>query len=97
MRTTNRTFVQPITRKEELVATSEEIFTINEHKGARTIEVSVAFKAADGSVLGYEHHHISGAHYDSLMSEAPVYAPGKPKNEYREIDLWYVIDLIRVD
>lgn len=38
---------------------------------------------------------IGGDKYALLMSESPEFAPGKPVNEYREIDLWHIIDLIR--
>ncbi|MER2057237.1 MAG: hypothetical protein ABTA16_00355 [Niallia sp.] len=38
---------------------------------------------------------IEGEYYDLLMSQSSEFTEGKPLNDYREHDLWYVIDLKR--
>lgn len=79
----------------EVVATKEEILRINENKINANIEVEVALKTDNDEVLQVMTYYIVNDKYELLMSESPEFAEGKPANEYREIDLWYIIDLIR--
>jgi hypothetical protein len=74
---------------------SEEFITINENKQSEIIQVFISVKSADGTVVKEEGYQIFGDEYKSLMSESPSFAPGKPANEYREVDLWHIIDSIR--
>jgi len=62
-------------------------------KDNKTILATVKW-VADGKVLGTKQYTISGDNYDLLMSASPVFAPNKPQDDFREEDLWYVINLI---
>lgn len=59
------------------------------------IAVTINLKNKNGDVVKTESYEIIGEHYDLLMSESPGFADGKPANEYRESDLWYIIDMLR--
>jgi hypothetical protein len=78
----------------EETANTEEIVSIMENKISKTINIAVEFKN-NGNLLLSESYLITGDKYNLLMSENPSFAPSKPQNEYREADLWYIIDLIR--
>jgi hypothetical protein len=93
MRATNMTFTQtmPVTKQ----AVSEDIIYKEEDKNAQYVAVTLEYKDADGNVLATKREEIIGEYFQLLMSEAPDFAPGKPANEYREQDLYYVIDMIR--
>lgn len=39
---------------------------------------------------------IDGENYELLMSESPEFALGKPANDFRIEDLWYMIDKVRL-
>ncbi|MEF2243968.1 hypothetical protein V1L65_03380 [Paenibacillus sp. IITD108] len=52
-------------------------------------------KDEQDEVIRSEQVAISGTMYELLMSENPSFAPNKPQNEYREVDIWYIVDLIR--
>ncbi|OCT12636.1 hypothetical protein A8709_33030 [Paenibacillus pectinilyticus] len=76
-------------------AVTEEMSRINETKILKNVEVTITYKDQSGFILKNEQFLISGDNYDLLMTENPDFAPGKPANEYREADLWHVIDLLR--
>jgi hypothetical protein len=78
------------------LATTEELVSIMETKLNRLVQVRVHIKDGHGEVIQNEAFDISDENYDLLMSESPSFAPGKPLNEYREQDIWHVIDLIRM-
>lgn len=73
----------------------EDFKEINENKLYKLISVTVQQFDNEDYMIREIQHTIEGDKYELLMSESPDFAAGKPKNEYREIDLWYVIDLIR--
>ncbi|MEK4328907.1 hypothetical protein MKX70_24010 [Paenibacillus sp. FSL R7-0312] len=95
MRSSNRYVTLTESVKKQVEVSTEEFYVINENKGSRIVDVTIALKSADGTVLTHEYYQVRGQHYDLLMSESPDFAPGKPPNEYREADLWHIIDLIR--
>ncbi|MFD2702800.1 hypothetical protein ACFSVM_20375 [Paenibacillus shunpengii] len=70
----------------------EALEEIYESKPQSRIDVRIAYYDGTGGVLQSFNVTISGEHYHLLMSESPEFAPGKPANEYREIDLWKIID-----
>jgi hypothetical protein len=76
------------------IAVKEDVVSITEDKINKRIDVCTALKNADEEVVGEKAYTIAGDKYDLLISANPSFAPNKPENEYREIDLWYVIDLI---
>lgn len=94
MRTCNKEVTIVNTVEENVSVNNEEIININENKTLKMITVTINY-LADSTSVKQENIIISGDNYDSLMSENPSFAPGKPENEYREADLWYIIDLIR--
>ena len=77
------------------IAIAEELVVISEDKPNQTVFVQVSYKNSAGDELSRENYTITGSSYALLMAENPDFAPGKPANEYREADLWYVIDLMR--
>lgn len=94
MREVSLQLTKTVTEYVMVTAVSEEIISIQEDKIGRNIEVVTEFKSAHGESLKRQAHTISGNYYDLIMSANPDFAPGKPENEYREIDLWHVIDLL---
>ena len=96
-----RTINQKITVQEinlvEKTATNEAFVTIFEDKENRQIAVTVSQDDAEGNSLNKKNYFIKEEKYDLLMSANPDFAPNKLENEYREEDIWYVIDLIRME
>lgn len=72
----------------------QQIVMINENKNNKIIEVVVESYDIEGHLADSQFIKISSDMYDLLMSESPDFAPGKPIDEYRESDLWYIIDMI---
>lgn len=95
MRSINRSIPKTETVEVVKVATSEVLAYIVEQKPMSRIEVVIHFNDANGLLLESEMIEIAENNYELLMSESPSFAPGKPQNEYREEDLWHVIDQIR--
>lgn len=87
--------VVSITENETVI--KEVINSINEQKPNRFVAVDVALLGEQDKIIKHEHYEIEGEKYNLLMSESPSFAQGKPANEYRESDLWYIIDLIRAE
>jgi len=92
-----RDYVKSITQtvEQSVSSATEEITTIVEDKSKSYINVGITFKDSDSNTIGTENVMIVGDHYTLLMSANPEFATSKPENEYRESDLWYIIDLIR--
>ncbi len=78
-----------------LVASTERIIEINENKVINQISVCYGLYDDQESLIDQRHCIIQGEFYELIMSESPDFAPGKPANEYREADLWHVIDLVK--
>jgi len=81
----------------EYTATSEEFSTILENKSNQYIAVTVNQKDLNNRVLLSYKYTIDGDKYAQIMSANPPFAPEKPANEYRESDLWHMVDLIRTE
>nr|WP_156736281.1 hypothetical protein [Mycobacterium sp. E3298] len=77
-----------------ITAEHEEITAILEDKTVRKVSVMILYTRGDGSEIETKTYDIVGGNYGLLMSESPDFAPGKPLNEYREDDLWYIIGLM---
>ena len=97
MRDTNKVIIKYEQQSTEIVATKEELIYIGENKELGIVECTIHYKDVDGNVIGNEFVEITGEKYGLLMSASPSFAPSKPENEYREEDLWYIIDLIRTE
>lgn len=76
-------------------AKQENIYMTNQNKIEKKIEIGVQYLKEDGSFIHSETYLVEGENYTLLMSTDSCFAPGKPENEYREIDLWCIIDKIR--
>lgn len=96
MRTVNRTISIEQTSFIEASIVTESILSISEDKDKKQIVIITDLIGADGVKIKDELYCISGSNYDLLMSANPTFAPNKPMNEYRENDLWYIIDLIKI-
>lgn len=97
MRASTKIIQKQETTAVNVPAATEELQFISEDKRLRQIHVIVTYMDADGSVLQLSNFSIQGKNYSLLMSPSPDFAPGKLENEYREVDLWYLIDLISVE
>lgn len=95
MRTIQKELIKTQATAYTVNATSETIATINENKNSKSVVVSTEYRDENGIVLGTESVVITGGDYELLMQANPSYAPQKQINEYRESDLWHIIDLIR--
>lgn len=97
MRAINETITKQETRLVEVPvkAVNEEFHYINEFKTDKYIDVCTVYLDSEGNAVKYSYYKVDGENYDYLMSQSPDFANGKPENEYREEDLWYIIDLIK--
>jgi hypothetical protein len=73
-------------------AVSERIANIYEDKLSKNITVTVQSLDIEGAVVKEEQKHIVADAYNMLMAANPDFAPGKPANEYRESDIFYILD-----
>ncbi|WP_220387728.1 hypothetical protein, partial [Sporomusa ovata] len=83
------------TVQEPVTIVKEDIVYIVESKDSNHIHVKLNLIGENGNIVQCEEYGIDGDNYVLLMSANPSFAPSKPENEYREEDIWYVIDLIR--
>jgi hypothetical protein len=94
-----RDILMEVTITEEVqnkyTATTEEMSTILEDKINKFITVEVIQRDVNKKLLRSLKYTIIGDNYDLIMSVSPSFAPNKLENEYRECDLWYIIDLLR--
>ncbi|MEM5592712.1 hypothetical protein AAHH67_15085 [Niallia circulans] len=80
------------------IAINEDFRTILKDKYNKVVTVEVVTQNKDGVVVTEnEYYDITGDNYDLLMSESPDFAPNKPVNDFREEDLWFIIDRIRAE
>lgn len=95
MRSTN----YELTYKKEIEVTNqivtEKLSSITENKDNKTIEIIINGYDELGYIAKTEYIDIIGYNYDLIMSDKPSFAPSKPANEYREEDLWYMVDKIK--
>jgi len=73
-------------------AVTEEITNIIRNLSMKVVNVQVTYYDSSGNALSYENYNISGDNYTLLMSESPSWASGKPSGEYRQDDLWFLMD-----
>lgn len=78
----------------KVLAATEHLISINNYKESRTLVATVQYRDQDDLEIGQRTWYVTGEKYDLLMSESPNFAPGKPENEYREVDVWHIIDLL---
>lgn len=99
MRDINKTFDLKKTVDVETVETAvkEILSVIYENKAREYVDVEVQYITESGQVISQENYAITDQKYELLMSESPGFAPGKPYGEYREVDLWYIIDQMRAE
>lgn len=95
MRILNKTisFEETVQIQVEKNIVSEEIMKIVESKFDKTITVYTELKDENGIPVDFIKYEIKGEKYDLLMSDKPDFAPEKPFNEYREIDIWSVLEM----
>ncbi|WCS68740.1 hypothetical protein Goe19_00990 [Bacillus phage vB_BsuM-Goe19] len=95
MRATQKDIYIPKTITEKVTAVNEKINNIIDNRDRNTVDVSVSYLDADNKVLSKESYSIFNENFDFLMSQHSVFGEGKPKDAYRESDLWYVVDILR--
>lgn len=88
---------KPITVNEQQVVEVEKTATriyfhsINENKDNRYLETRFSYMDDNDQIIKSQSIILPDDKYDLLMSESPEFALGKPANEYREVDLYYVM------
>lgn len=75
--------------------THEDIVSTSYDKILQKLELTVQLYRADGSLINTESYVIEGEDFTFLMSADPAFVEGKLENEYRESDLWCMVDRIR--
>lgn len=97
MRNITEQFSVPVSKKVEMLveATREAFLIISENKVLKEIFLTIGIYDAAGGLLRKDQYLISGKHWDVLMASSPPEFLSKPENEYRESDLWHIVDLIR--
>lgn len=94
MRASNKEVTHSVYTSVTKKASTEELIVISEYKQEKRIKVTVGYFEEDGRLMDQVEVVIYDEYYEMLMSDSPNFASGKPLNEYRESDLWYVIDLL---
>lgn len=90
----NKVFLMSRSVHVEVQAAFREFRSIKELKDEQSVIVEVVYLDSDQKPISIETQSIDGQYYELLMSESPDFATGKPANEYREADIWHVIDLM---
>lgn len=75
--------------------THEDIISTSHDKMSKRLAFTVNLYREDGSLINPESYLIEGEDYNYLMSVDPAFTEGKPENDYREVDLWCMVDKIR--
>ena len=76
------------------MATQDDLTIVNKNKNDKTIYVVRELRDNNGKVIRSSEHNIKDDYYELLMSESPDFAPGKPLNDCREEDIFYILDLM---
>lgn len=92
MRSINKEYAAIVTQTVTKVATKQDFSYINKNKELRLINFEVISLSDDGEILERKAYQLNDADYDLIMSDSPDFAPGKPVNDFREADLFYMID-----
>ena len=75
--------------------THEEIVSTSHDKITKKLELTVHLYREDGSFINGESYVIQGDDYTFLLSADPAFTEGKMENDYREVDLWCMVDKLR--
>lgn len=75
--------------------THEDIVSTSYDKISQRLQLTVHLYRVDESLINPESYVIEGEDYIFLMSTNECFEPGKEENQYREIDLWCMVDRIR--
>lgn len=94
MREMNDTVEVVVRQTQSLTIAYADFTFVTESKMNCTISGEIGYFSADDKQLGCKSFLIDGQYYTLLMSDRPPFAPYKRANEYRESDLWYILDLI---
>lgn len=94
MRSSSEVVKKLVSVEQSINIASERIIQINEDKISMQIVATYGLYDVQDMLIEQRSCVIQGEHYVLIMAKSPDFAPGKPANEYRESDLWYVIDLI---
>lgn len=94
MRDVNIVLSFPKVIQEKRVASKEEIIKKDEDKVNKMVTVTTRLYDTDNQFLTDRMFQIIGSDYDFLMSDSPDFNEGKTKDNYRDEDLFVVIDLL---
>jgi hypothetical protein len=75
--------------------THEDIISTSHDKISKRLQLTVHLYRADGTLINPETYVIEGEDYTFLMSVDPAFTEGKPEGDYREVDLWCMVDKLR--
>ena len=75
--------------------THEDIVSTSHDKISQRLQLTVHLYREDNSLINPESYVIEGEDYTFLMSVDPSFAEGKPEGDYREVDLWCMVDKLR--
>ncbi len=97
MRLSTEVIRKIIPAEQSITITTERMLFISEDKTAMQIVATYGLYDSKDTLIEQRSCVIQGDHYSLIMSKSPSFAPGKPENEYRETDLWHVIDMVKKD
>lgn len=75
--------------------THEDIVSTSHDKISKKLSLTVHLYREDQSFINGESYVIEGGDYAFLMSDDPAFAEGKMADDYREVDLWCMVDKLR--
>lgn len=92
----SRACIKEISRtvQEVINSATMDVVSISEDRNSKIISVVLEYKDLDGDRIGIKTAIIANDNYVLLMSANPTFAPNKPIGEYREPDLWFILDYI---
>jgi len=73
----------------------EDITMYSVNTQNKVITAILSSKDEQQTEINSENFEITGDNYNLLMSDSPSFAPGKPSDDFRREDLFYIIDKIR--
>lgn len=79
------------------IAVKEDFQYINHYKSNSYAEISTVFFNDKDEPIQHNYYEITGELYELLMSDSDMFPPGKIKGEFRDEDLWCIVDKIRDD
>lgn len=91
MSISNKVFNLSKTIIEQRIANRREVIIKTNNRDSGIYEVTINYYDSQGFIASV-FITIFGEYYDLLMSQSPEFAPGKPENECRDEDIFYVLD-----